>query len=199
MKIQNFLLDETGNAIMADMSMARMIGNRMTTELGTIQWAALEVMEPALVGYDCSVDTYSFGIILWEVLTCSVPYGPRRPTATAAIIQRSQMTRQPARRLRTEAVRKALESDSCNLEGTQPEHLRVLESAQEAAAREKHRVLDLVHDLTPLDHELVQLNFPFSERLLTDLFRLSNQHLALDVQEAAFELLNRLAVRAMDA
>jgi serine/threonine protein kinase len=235
MKTQNILLDGSGNAIIADFGMARLIGPKMTGELGTVQWCAPEILEPKAnaPGYDCSVDTYSFGIILWELLTGQIPYMNRRQCAAAALVARhaerpvlpenpstgyiAVMTgcwaQEPKKRLPMETVRSKLESGNCCLpetdvpaflkwvQATRAEHEQLIDQARAEAAREELRVLDLVHTIGPLDptaltllHELCQLNFPFSERLLGDLLALSNQTLRLEVQEAAFDLLKRLVI-----
>jgi serine/threonine protein kinase len=234
LKSHNILLDDNGDAVIADMGMARAIGRNMSTELGTIQWAAPEVMEMGPGNYNCSADTYSFGILLWEILTCAIPYGMRRPPLTSFLVCRKQdrpeipedappnyvemmvgcWAQNAEERWKIEAARERLESGTANLTGTnakefadwvaatRPEHERVIATARASAAREEHRVLDQVHNVTPLDvtalivlHELGRLDFPFSERLLIDLFRLTNQSLALDVQSCAFDLLKKLAVR----
>ena len=79
-KSQNVLLDDDYNAIICDFGISRIIGINMTCELGTIQWTAPEVLVQNSTTYGFSADTYSFGMVLWELLTCEIPYqGLRTP------------------------------------------------------------------------------------------------------------------------
>ncbi|CAK9274527.1 unnamed protein product [Sphagnum jensenii] len=53
----------------------------MTAETGTYRWMSPEVFEHKL--YDHKVDVYSFGIMMWEVLTGGVPYDGFTPLQAA--------------------------------------------------------------------------------------------------------------------
>ncbi|PHT31223.1 hypothetical protein CQW23_27560 [Capsicum baccatum] len=55
----------------------------MTAETGTIGYMAPEV----LIGlpYDHKCDVYSFGICLWEIYFCSIPYSGLSPHASSAM------------------------------------------------------------------------------------------------------------------
>ena len=58
----------------------------MTAETGTYRWMAPEVIKH--VKYDCRVDVYSFGIILWELFTSKLPYeGMPSLSAAAAVVE----------------------------------------------------------------------------------------------------------------
>ena len=46
-------------------------GDSATKLQGTLQWMAPEVVDG---GYDNKVDVFSFGIVMWEILTCRVPW-----------------------------------------------------------------------------------------------------------------------------
>jgi len=46
----------------------------MTTNIGTVAWIAPEIFQKK--HYSEKADVYSFGIILWELLTREMPYGP---------------------------------------------------------------------------------------------------------------------------
>jgi serine/threonine protein kinase len=82
-KSQNVLVDQQFNAVICDFGLARTRGRRMSMELGTVQWAAPEVMLPGKPDYDCGVDTYSMAIVLWELATLALPYKGTRATVVA--------------------------------------------------------------------------------------------------------------------
>ena len=47
----------------------------MTSNLGTTAWTAPEMFVPDLMAeYGLKVDVYSFGIVLWEMFECALPY-----------------------------------------------------------------------------------------------------------------------------
>jgi serine/threonine protein kinase len=56
----------------ADFGVARMIetNGHMTAETGTYRWMAPEVIEHK--PYDEKADVFSFGVVMWELLTCKV-------------------------------------------------------------------------------------------------------------------------------
>ncbi len=71
---------------MADFGVARRLDSngRMTAETGTYRWMAPEVIMHKQ--YDQTVDVYSFGIILYELLTSQLPYGNMPSLAAAAAV-----------------------------------------------------------------------------------------------------------------
>ncbi|OHS96261.1 TKL family protein kinase [Tritrichomonas foetus] len=137
-KSQNILLDEDYNAVICDFGFARQIGPNMTLELGTIQWTAPEVLQKGEGNYDSSVDVYSLGLILYELLSCEVPYRGYFVTQIAAMVVyknvrpelpantkpemanliRNCWVADPAHRPKAEVVRKYLESGTAIFEGT---------------------------------------------------------------------------------
>ena len=50
----------------------------MTALIGTIQYMAPEMLTSGVGGgrveYSAAVDVFSFGIVLWQLVTCAVPY-----------------------------------------------------------------------------------------------------------------------------
>jgi len=75
LKSANILLDESYTAKVADFGLSRLKATHqtiMTGNCGTVQWMAPEVLSNEL--YAEPSDVYSFGIILWELLTCECPY-----------------------------------------------------------------------------------------------------------------------------
>eukprot|EP00161_Ancyromonas_sigmoides_P014949 TRINITY_DN3924_c0_g1_i1.p1 TRINITY_DN3924_c0_g1~~TRINITY_DN3924_c0_g1_i1.p1 ORF type:complete len:512 (-),score=236.69 TRINITY_DN3924_c0_g1_i1:32-1501(-) len=74
LKSMNILLDEHGTAKVADFGLSREREDNvtMTAGLGTPHWLAPEIARRQK--YDEKVDVYSFGIMIWEMLTLSVPF-----------------------------------------------------------------------------------------------------------------------------
>lgn len=73
LKPQNIGFDEHSEVKLFDFGMARHIDDCKPGELtGTLRYMAPEVM----VGdaYSFRADVYSFGVLLWEICTCSLPF-----------------------------------------------------------------------------------------------------------------------------
>ncbi|KAG8484515.1 hypothetical protein CXB51_023833 [Gossypium anomalum] len=74
-KTENMLLDGHRNLKIADFGVARVEAQNprdMTGETGTLGYMAPEVLEGK--PYNRTCDVYSFGICLWEIYCCDMPY-----------------------------------------------------------------------------------------------------------------------------
>ncbi|XP_074558236.1 serine/threonine-protein kinase 52-like [Curcuma longa] len=74
-KTENMLLDRTGTVKIADFGVARIEAqnpNDMTGETGTLGYMAPEVLNGSPYNRKC--DVYSFGVCLWEIYCCDMPY-----------------------------------------------------------------------------------------------------------------------------
>ncbi|KAF5826901.1 kinase-like domain-containing protein [Dunaliella salina] len=69
-------------------SVARIIGTgNMTAETGTYRWMAPEVIEHKPYGE--KADIFSFAVVIWELLTCKVPYSDMTPLqAAVGVVQK---------------------------------------------------------------------------------------------------------------
>ncbi|KAL8153692.1 hypothetical protein V2J09_011452 [Rumex salicifolius] len=74
-KTENILLDSQKNLKIADFGVARVEAQNpmdMTGETGTLGYMAPEVLDGKPYNHKC--DVYSFGICLWEIYCCDMPY-----------------------------------------------------------------------------------------------------------------------------
>jgi len=83
LKSANILLDESYTAKLADFGLSRLkaVRSGMTGNCGTVQWMAPEVL--CNEAYAEPADVFSFGIILWEMLTKECPYDGMTPIQCA--------------------------------------------------------------------------------------------------------------------
>ncbi|XP_059461374.1 serine/threonine-protein kinase STY46-like isoform X2 [Corylus avellana] len=97
LKAANLLIDGNGVVKVADFGVARMQAQSggMTAETGTYRWMAPELIEHK--AYDHKVDVFSFGVLLWELLTRKLPYEHLTPLqAAVGVVQKGLRPTIPA-------------------------------------------------------------------------------------------------------
>ncbi|CAM8902390.1 unnamed protein product [Rhodiola kirilowii] len=96
LKTANLLMDENEVVKVADFGVARVQAPSgvMTAETGTYRWMAPEVIEHK--AYNHKADIFSFGILLWELLTGEVPYSQLTPLqAAVGVVQKGMRPSTP--------------------------------------------------------------------------------------------------------
>ncbi|XP_043692398.1 serine/threonine-protein kinase STY13-like [Telopea speciosissima] len=91
-KTENMLLDTQRNLKIADFGVARVEAQNprdMTGETGTLGYMAPEVLDGKPYNRRC--DVYSFGICLWEIYCCDMPYADLSFTEVSSAVVRQNL------------------------------------------------------------------------------------------------------------
>ncbi|XP_042482212.1 serine/threonine-protein kinase STY13 [Macadamia integrifolia] len=91
-KTENMLLDAQRNLKIADFGVARVEAQNprdMTGETGTLGYMAPEVLDGKPYNRRC--DVYSFGICLWEIYCCDMPYADLSFTEVSSAVVRQNL------------------------------------------------------------------------------------------------------------
>ncbi|XP_059287455.1 serine/threonine-protein kinase STY46-like isoform X3 [Lycium ferocissimum] len=134
LKTANLLMDENQVVKVADFGVARVQvqSGVMTAETGTYRW-----MAPEVIGhrpYDRKADVFSFGIVLWELLTGKLPYEFLTPLqAAVAVVQKGLRPTIPTHThpMLVELLERCWQQDPC----LRPEFSDILEILQDMAKK----------------------------------------------------------------
>ncbi|KAK8890527.1 hypothetical protein M9Y10_035304 [Tritrichomonas musculus] len=83
LKPSNILMNEDYRAIVCDFCLTRMASSVMSSELGSVQWMAPEILSQT-GHYDITIDVYAYGMILYEMATHETPFNGLMPLQVAS-------------------------------------------------------------------------------------------------------------------
>eukprot|EP01103_Thecamoeba_quadrilineata_P008678 TRINITY_DN1840_c0_g1_i1.p1 TRINITY_DN1840_c0_g1~~TRINITY_DN1840_c0_g1_i1.p1 ORF type:complete len:740 (-),score=99.37 TRINITY_DN1840_c0_g1_i1:96-2315(-) len=95
LKSLNLLVSSTYTVKVADFGLSKFHDNDLSSKMGTLNWVAPEVLSE-LVPYGLEADVFSYGIILWEILTKEMPYNKLKPLQIVRLLDRGERPPIPA-------------------------------------------------------------------------------------------------------
>lgn len=91
LKAANLLVDDAWNIKLCDMGLSREVAETgEMTRVGSVQWTAPEIIDGGIFSH--LADVFSFGIVIWELLTGRAPYKGVPPVTLVAQIVRGEAT-----------------------------------------------------------------------------------------------------------
>lgn len=84
LKSSNLLVDDHWTVKCADFGLSREVYSVATTRVGSVQWAAPEILRGE--EYTASCDVYSFGVCMWECLAGKIPHSGLTPVAVVTAV-----------------------------------------------------------------------------------------------------------------
>jgi serine/threonine protein kinase len=95
LKSLNLLVSKTYQVKVCDFGLSRVIDskNQMTSNIGTVSWVAPELFAKKL--YTEKADVYSYGIILWELLSRQMPFGDIEAFSVPLMVSRGERPDMP--------------------------------------------------------------------------------------------------------
>jgi len=80
LKSLNLLVDKDWNCKVADFGLSKASsGQSLNSKLGSLNWCAPEILLAHGTPYTTAADTYSFGMVLWELISHIPPYNGQSP------------------------------------------------------------------------------------------------------------------------
>ena len=89
LKSSNVLIDENWNVKLCDFGLSRINSNHkkgQARRVGTPHWMAPEILRGEK--YEFESDVYSFGMLVWELLTGEIPYQKYSPAQIIGLVGR---------------------------------------------------------------------------------------------------------------
>jgi len=92
LKSLNLLVDENYHVKVADFGLSKtsVTGNTLNSKVGSLNWCAPEILLQSQP-YTDKADVYSFGMVLWELLTHEPPFYGMHPLQIVRAIDKGQL------------------------------------------------------------------------------------------------------------